>query len=51
MTDSAKVQAEPAPEITIMYDGGLSDNDEMNGEERRATVNCPPKERRESTAM
>src|ERR1700722_10262491 len=43
MADSAKVKAEPAPEITIMSDGGLSDNDETNGEERRAAVNSPPK--------
>ena len=43
MTDSAKVKAETAPEITIMSNGGLSDNDETNGEERLAAVNSPPK--------
>jgi hypothetical protein len=49
--DSAKVKAEPVAEmITIMSDGGLSDNDETNGEERLAAVNSPPKGRKRATS-
>jgi hypothetical protein len=50
MTDSAKIKTESAPEITIMSDGGLSDNDEINGEERLAAVNSPPKGRKRVTS-
>jgi hypothetical protein len=41
----AKVKAEPAAE-TIFSDGGLSDADEVKGEEREAAIKSPPKGRK-----
>lgn len=47
--DLVKVKAEPALEES-MYDGGLSDNDEMRGEERDAAINSPPKGKKRLTS-
>ena len=39
-----KVKAEPAPDAIKFYsNGGLSDNDEVNGIEREVAVTSPPK--------
>ena len=46
--DLVKVKAEPA--LSIYYDGGLSDNDEMRGEEREVAINSPPKGKRRITS-
>jgi hypothetical protein len=49
--DLAKVNAEPAAKaIAVMDDGGLSDNDEINGEERLAAVHSPPKGKKRVTS-
>ncbi|KAH8980169.1 hypothetical protein EDB86DRAFT_3088138 [Lactarius hatsudake] len=45
----AEVQAEPN-DTGVNSDAGLSDNDEMNGNEREAAVNSPPKGRRHVTS-
>jgi hypothetical protein len=47
--DSAKVKAEPVPDITIFSDGGLSDADEIKGEEREAAIKSPPKGKKRVT--
>jgi hypothetical protein len=40
----AKVKAEMVPDkIEIYSDGGLSDADEIKGEEREAAIRSPPK--------
>ena len=47
----SKVKAEPAPDAdTMYYSGGLSDNDEMRGEEREFAINSPPKEKKRLTS-
>jgi hypothetical protein len=50
---STKVKAEPAQDSEMIYiksDGGLSDNDEINGEERTFAVNSPPKGKKRVTS-
>jgi hypothetical protein len=48
---SAKVKDEPAPDShTVYYGGGLSDNDEMRGEEREVAINSPPKGKKRITS-
>jgi hypothetical protein len=37
------VENESGPESPVVFDGGLSDHDEMNGNERLAAVNSPLK--------
>jgi hypothetical protein len=37
------VNAEPAPALSLYNNGGLSDNDEIKGEERDYAINSPPK--------
>jgi hypothetical protein len=49
VSDSVKVKDEPAPMISL-FDGGLSDNDEMRGEEREAAINSPPKGKKRVTS-
>ncbi|KAH9022634.1 hypothetical protein EDB85DRAFT_1895159 [Lactarius pseudohatsudake] len=47
----AEVQAEPS-DTGVNSDAGLSDNDEMNGNEREAAVNSPPRvDSEEPTAL
>ena len=45
-SDVAKVKAEPAPALSSYNDGGLSDNDEIRGEELDFAINSPPKGKR-----
>jgi hypothetical protein len=40
---SVKVKAEPVATICLNDNGGLSDNDEVQGEERKAAIASPPK--------
>jgi hypothetical protein len=47
--DSVKVKAESAT-LSLQYDGGLSDNNEMRGEEREAAINSPPKGKKQVTS-
>lgn len=49
-SDLAEVKAEPAPAVSIRYNGGLSDNDEMSGEERDVAINSPPKGKKRITS-
>jgi hypothetical protein len=49
-SDSVKVKAELAPTLSLSIDGGLSDNDEMRGEEREAAINSPPKGKKRVTS-
>jgi hypothetical protein len=46
---SAKVKPEPI-DIGVDSDAGLSDNDEINGNEREAAVNSPPKGKKRITS-
>src|ERR1700735_3484419 len=40
-------KAEPVPNAALsIYDGGLSDNDEIRGKEREVAINSPPKGKR-----
>jgi hypothetical protein len=48
-SDLVNVKAEPAPVLSLLDDGGLSDNDEMRGEEREAAINSPPKGKKRAT--
>jgi len=50
LLNSAKVKAEPTPDITIFSDGGLSDADEIKGEEREAAIKSPPKGKKRVTS-
>ena len=43
VSDSVKVKEELAPALSLFDNGGLSDNDEMRGEEWEAAINSPPK--------
>ena len=45
-----KVKAEPVPELSIYDDGGLSDSDEIRGEEREVAINSPPKGKKRVTS-
>jgi len=45
-SDLVKVKAKLAPALSIYYDGSLSDNDEMRGEELEVEINSPPKGKR-----
>jgi hypothetical protein len=38
-----KVKGEPVLERSMYDDGGLSDNDEIRGEEQEVAINSPPK--------
>jgi len=49
-SDLVKVKAEPALAESIYYNGSLSDNDEMRGEERDVAVNSPPKGKKRITS-
>jgi hypothetical protein len=46
----AKVKAEHAPALSVYNNGGLSDNDEIKGEEREVAINSPPKGKRRITS-
>ena len=52
LSDNVKisVKAEPAPEVSIHNNGGLSDNDEIKGEEREFAINSPPKGKKRITS-
>lgn len=50
VSDSVKVKEEPVPALSLFDDGGLSDNDEMRGEEREAAINSPPKGKKRVTS-
>jgi len=50
VSDSVKVKEEPVPALSLFDDGGLSDNDEMRGEEQEAVINCPPKGKKQVTS-
>lgn len=45
LSDNVKiiVKAEPASALSMYNNGGLSDNDEIKGEERDYAINSPPK--------
>jgi hypothetical protein len=45
-----KVKNEPAPALSLLNNGGLSDNDEIKGEEREFAVNSPPKGKKRITS-
>jgi hypothetical protein len=45
-----KVEAEPASALDIYSDGGLSDNDEIRGEEREVAINSPLKGKKRITS-
>ena len=47
---SGEVKAKPRELIAVMSDAGLSDNDEINGEERLVAINSPPKGKRRVTS-
>jgi hypothetical protein len=47
-SDLVKVKAEPA--LSLYHDGGLSDHDEIRGEEREVAINSPPKGKRRITS-
>jgi hypothetical protein len=47
--DSVKVKAESAT-LSLQYDGSLSNNDEMRGEEHEAVINSPPKRKKQVTS-
>jgi len=49
-SESAKVKPEPAPVVCLRDDGGLSDNDEMAGEEREAAFASPFKGKKRVTS-
>ena len=51
-SDIGKVKAEPqaVPALSIYNDGGLSDNDEIKGEEQQVAINSPPKGKRQLTS-
>lgn len=49
-SDAVKVKAERVPALSMYNNGGLSDNDEMRGEEREVAVNSPPKGKRRITS-
>jgi hypothetical protein len=44
------VKAEPAPAVSVYNNGGLSDNDEIKGEERDIAIKSPPKGKRRITS-
>jgi len=46
----AKVKPKPAAPITLHNNGGLSDTDEMKGEEWEATIASPPKGKKQATS-
>jgi hypothetical protein len=48
--DPVKVKAEPSPTFSSYNEGGLSDNEEMRGEEREAAINSPPKGKKRVTS-
>lgn len=50
LPDVVKVEDEPAPALSLYNNGGLSDNDEMRGEEREVAVRSPPKGKRRITS-
>lgn len=52
LSDNVKiiVKADPAPELSIYNNGGLSDNDEIKGEERDFAIKSPPKGKRRITS-
>ena len=45
-----EVKAEPRELIAVMLDAGLSDNDEINGQEWLVAINSPPKGKRRVTS-
>ena len=49
-SDAVKVKAELAPEILVYNNGGLSDNDELTGEEREVAIKSPPKGKKRMTS-
>jgi hypothetical protein len=49
-SDLGNVEAEPAPALSLYNDGGLSDHDEIGGEERKVAINSPPKGKRQLTS-
>ena len=49
-SDVVIVKDEPAPVLSLYNDGGLSDNDEMKGEEREVAIKSPPKGKRQITS-
>jgi hypothetical protein len=48
--ESLKVKPELASPIFVDNDGGLSDNDEVRGEEREAAITSPPKGKKRVTS-
>lgn len=48
--DVVKVKSEPVPTVFLDDNGGLSDNDEMKGEEREVAIKSPPKGKKRVTS-
>lgn len=49
-SDTVKVKPERAPALSLYHNGGLSDNDEIKGEEREVAIKSPPKGKRRMTS-
>jgi hypothetical protein len=49
-SDTVKVKPEHAPALSLYHNGGLSDNDEIKGEEREVAIKSPPKGKRRMTS-
>ena len=49
-SDAVKVKAKLAPEILVYNNGGLSDNDELTGEEQEVAIKSPPKGKKRMTS-
>ena len=48
--DVVKVKSEPVPTVFLDDNGGLSDNNEMKGEEHEVTIKSPPKGKKRITS-
>jgi hypothetical protein len=49
-SDAVKVKSERALALSLYNDGGLSDNDEIKGEEREVAIKSPPKGKKRITS-
>ena len=49
-SNTVKVKSEPVLELFMHDDGGLSDNDEIRGEEQEVVINSPPKGKKRVTS-
>ena len=49
-SDAVKVKSEHAPALSLYNNGGLSDNDELKGEEQEVAIKSPPKGKKRITS-